>query len=418
MDGGETAKSETLSAAPAGLRKAELVAMIAGLMTLNAMAIDIMLPALSQIAAATGLTSTEGVIDNRQQLIIFAYVLGFGAPQLIWGPLTDRFGRRAPLFAGLIGYIIVSLACVLIHDFSILLVARFLQGVCSSGARIVASAVVRDTFAGRAMASFMSLVMTMFMIVPIIAPTMGQLILTFAPWEGIFLWLAIWGAIMLAWTWFRLPETLPVPARRPLNVRSVFGAYFSVLRTPVSLGYMCASGIVFGALFAFIASSEQVFRQVFGLGDTFVYWFAGIAGVMAIANFTNSRLVEKIGMRRISHTALIIFTVISGGLPITTMLTGDNFALFFPLFPIGFGCFGLMGSNFSALAMEPLGKIAGTASAAYGFATTLASAFIGAYIGSHFDGTTVPLMAGFACLGISALTVVLITEKGRLFSTH
>ncbi|MEQ9504749.1 MAG: multidrug effflux MFS transporter [Hyphomonas sp.] len=407
-----------MTAVPAGLRKTELVAMIAGLMTLNAMAIDIMLPALSQIAAATGLTTTEGAIDNRQQLIIFAYVLGFGAPQLIWGPVTDRFGRRAPLFVGLIGYIIVSLAVVLIHDFSILLVARFLQGLCSSGARIVASAVVRDTFAGRAMASFMSLVMTIFMIVPIIAPSIGQLILTFAPWEGIFIWLAIWGAIMLAWTWLRLPETLPAAARRPLNMRSVFGAYLSVLRTPVSLGYMCASGIVFGALFAFIASSEQVFRQVFGMGDTFAYWFAGIAGVMAIANFTNSRLVEKVGMRRISHLALIVFTLISGGLAITTMQMGENFVLFFPLFAIGFGCFGLMGSNFSALAMEPLGKIAGTASAAYGFATTLASAFIGAYIGSHFDGTTVPLMTGFACLGIAALVVVLITEKGKLFSTR
>ncbi len=418
MDGGETDKSETLFAAPTGLRKTELIAMIAGLMTLNAMAIDIMLPALSQIAAATGLTTTEGTIDNRQQLIIFAYVLGFGAPQLIWGPLTDRFGRRAPLFFGLAGYILVSLLVVLIHDFTLLLVARFFQGVCSSGARIVASAVVRDTFAGRAMASFMSLVMTIFMIIPIIAPSLGQLILTFAPWEGIFVCLALWGIIMLVWTWFRLPETLPVTARRPLNLRSASDAYLSVLKTPVSLGYMCASGIVFGALFAFIASSEQVFRQVFGLGDTFAYWFAGIAGVMAIANFTNSRLVEKIGMRRISHMALIVFTTLSGGLAIATWLIGENFGLFFPVFAIAFGCFGLMGSNFSALAMEPLGKIAGTASAAYGFATTLASAFIGAFIGSQFDGTTVPLMTGFAFLGISALVIVLITEKGCLFSTR
>lgn len=155
------ADSESTPAAltlPKGLRKAELVGMVAGLMTLNAMAIDIMLPALSQIAAATGLTTEGGAVDNRQQLIIFAYVLGFGAPQLVWGPITDRFGRRAPLFIGLVGYILVSLVCVLIHDFWLLLAARFLQGIFSSGARIVASAVVRDLFAGRAMASFMSLV--------------------------------------------------------------------------------------------------------------------------------------------------------------------------------------------------------------------------------------------------------------------
>ncbi|MDP1556617.1 MAG: multidrug effflux MFS transporter [Hyphomonas sp.] len=414
----DSEKSPARLAPPTGLRKAELVAIVAGLMTLNAMAIDIMLPALSQIAEATGLTAAGAATDNRQQLIIFAYVLGFGAPQLVWGPVTDRFGRRAPLFIGLIGYILVSLVCVLIHDFWALLGARFLQGVFASGARIVAAAVVRDLFAGRAMASFMSLVMTIFMIVPIIAPSLGQVILMFAPWEAIFIWLAIWGGIMLAWTWFRLLETLPVPARRPLNFASAFGAYQSVLRTPVSFGYMCASGIVFGALFAFIASSEQVFREVFGKGDTFAYWFAGVAGVMAIANFTNSRLVERVGMRRISHLALIVFTAISAGLAISTMLFGENFVIFFPLFALAFGCFGLMGSNFSALAMEPLGKIAGTASAAYGFATTLASAFIGAFIGSQFDGSTVPLMLGFAALGMTSLVVVLITEKGRLFSSR
>jgi MFS transporter, DHA1 family, multidrug resistance protein len=406
------------AAPPTGLRKVELVAIIAGLMTLNAMAIDIMLPALSQIAAATGLTEPGGPTDNRQQLIIFAYVLGFGAPQLVWGPVTDRFGRRAPLFFGLAGYIAVSLLCVMIHDFWLLLGARFLQGVFSSGARIVASAVVRDTFAGRAMASFMSLVMTIFMIVPIIAPSLGQAILLVAPWEGIFIWLAIWGSLMLLWTWLRLPETLPVPARRPLNLASAFSAYLSVLRTRASLGYMCASGIVFGALFAFIASSEQVFRQVFGKGETFTLWFAGVAGVMAIANFTNSRLVERLGMRRISHAALLLFTTLSATLALSTLAFGENFALFFPIFAIAFGCFGLMGSNFSALAMEPLGKIAGTASAAYGFATTLASALIGAYIGQQFDGSTVPLMSGFACLGVSALVIVLITEKGQLFSTR
>ncbi|WP_291060801.1 multidrug effflux MFS transporter [Hyphomonas sp.] len=416
------ADSESLRAPPlappAGLRKVELVAMIAGLMTLNAMAIDVMLPALSQIAAATGLTAEGGPTDNRQQLIIFAYVLGFGAPQLVWGPVTDRFGRRAPLFIGLAGYIAVSLLCVIVSDFWALLAARFLQGIFSSGARIVATAVVRDTFAGRAMASFMSLVMSIFMIVPIIAPSLGQAILLFAPWEGIFIWLAIWGSVMLAWTWLRLPETLPAAARRPLNFASAFGAYLSVLRSQVSFGYMCASGIVFGALFAFIASSEQVFRQVFGKGDTFALWFAGIAGVMAAANFMNSRLVVKIGMRRISHTALIVFTVLSATLALSTLLFGENFAVFFPLFAIAFGCFGLMGSNFSALAMEPLGKIAGTASAAYGFATTLASAVTGAFIGSLFNGSTVPLMSGFACLGAGALVVVVITEKGRLFSTR
>lgn len=390
--------------------------MVAGLMTLNAMAIDIMLPALSQIAAATGLSPEGG--DNRQQLIIFAYVLGFGAPQLIWGPVTDRFGRRAPLFFGLAGYIAMSLVCVLMHDFWALLAARFLQGVFSSGARTVASAVVRDIFSGRAMASFMSLVMTIFMIVPILAPALGQLILAFAPWEAIFVWLALWGAAMFAWTWARLPETLPPQARRPFDANSVASAYLAVVRTPVSLGYMTASGFIFGAMFAFIASSEQVFRQVFGKGDSFALWFALVAGMLALANFTNSRLVEKIGMRRISHTALLVFTLLSATLALLSVFAGENFALFMPLFAIAFGCFGMMGANFSALALEPLGRIAGTASAAYGFASTLLSSLLGLVIGASFNGTTAPLMAGFALLGAVTLVIVLITEKGRLFSAR
>jgi len=405
-----------LHAPPTGLRRAELVGMVAGLMTLNAMAIDIMLPALSQIAEATGLSAEGG--DNRQQLIIFAYVLGFGAPQLIWGPVTDRFGRRTPLFIGLAGYIAMSLLCVFMHDFWGLLAARFLQGVFSSGARTVGSAVVRDIFAGRAMASFMSLVMTIFMIVPIIAPALGQLILTFAPWEAIFVWLAIWGALMFAWTWARLPETLPPSARMPIDLVSVSRAYLAVVRTPISLGYMAASGFIFGAMFAFIASSEQVFRQVFNKGDSFALWFALIAGMLAVANFTNSRLVEKIGMRRISHTALLVFTAISAGLALFSAFAGENFVLFMPLFAIAFGCFGMMGANFSALALEPLGRIAGTASAAYGFASTLLSSLLGLAIGASFNGTTAPLMAGFALLGAASLVIVLITEKGRLFSSR
>lgn len=418
MDGREAGKAGGLHAPPpTGMRKVEFVAIVAGLMALNAIAIDIMLPALSEIARATGLTA-EGGDQNRQQLIIFAYVLGFGAPQLIWGPITDRFGRRAPLFIGLIGYALTALLCVFAHDFWALLAARFLQGVFASGARTVAAAVVRDLFAGRAMASFMSLVMTVFMIVPIIAPAIGQLILYVAPWEGIFIVLAVWGAAMLVWTWFRLPESLPRQARRSLEIGSVLAAYLQVIRTRVSFGYMLASGLVFGSLFAFIASSEQVFRDVFDQGDNFAYWFAGIAAALAVSNFANSRLVEKVGMRRISHIALFTFILSSLVLTLTTLVWGENLAVFFPLFAIGFACFGMMGSNFSALAMEPLGRIAGTASAAYGFATTMISSIIGMIIGSQFDGTTVPLTLGFATLGGASLIVILVTEKGRLFSRN
>ncbi|MEZ5997244.1 MAG: multidrug effflux MFS transporter [Hyphomonas sp.] len=398
--------------------RSEMVVMIAGLMALNALAIDIMLPALNQIAHAVGLTADGVESDNRQQLIIFAYVLGFGAPQILWGPITDRFGRRMPLFVSLSGYIVTAILCITIREFHMLLAARFVQGVFSSGARLVATSVVRDLFAGRQMARFMSLVMTIFMIIPIIAPAVGQTVLFFGPWEWIFGALVIFGIVMLGWAWARLPETLPPEARRPLNLVNALSSYGEVIRTPVTFGYMCASGIVFGALFSFIASSEQIFREVFNRHSDFALWFAGVAVMMAVANFTNSRLVEKLGMRRISHAALIVFTLLSATSALLTVLLGESLARFYPMFILTFACFGLMGSNFSALAMEPLGKIAGTASAAYGFATTTVASLIGMAIGTQFNGTTIPLMLGFVCLGVSSLAVILITEKGRLFSSR
>ncbi len=398
--------------------RSELVVMIAGLMALNAFGIDIMLPALNEIAHAVGLTAAGMESDNRQQMIIFSYVLGFGAPQIVWGPISDRFGRRGPLFVAITGYIVTAFACVVMRDFQALLIMRFLQGVFASGGRLVAVSVVRDLFAGRQMARFMSLVMTIFMVVPILAPGLGQIILFVAPWEATFLVLALFGIIMLVWTWLRLPETLPEPARQPLNARQVFRAYGQIVKSRVTFGYMCASGIIFGALFSFIASSEQIFREVFDQKETFALWFAGIAGTLACANFLNSRIVEKVGMRRISQTALFTFTIVSGLLSALSYFLGESLYMFFPLFALCFGCFGLMGSNFSALAMEPLGSIAGTASAAYGFATTTVSSLIGMAISSQYNGSTIPITLGFMCLGLTSLVIILITEQGKLFSSR
>lgn len=398
--------------------RTEMVVMVAALMALNALAIDIMLPALGEIASATGLTGASPEDANRQQLIIFAYILGFGAPQLFWGPISDRFGRRMPLSIGLIGYALTAVLCAALRDFHALLAARFLQGVFASGARLVAVSVVRDLYAGRRMAGFMSLVMTIFMIVPMIAPAMGQVVLFIAPWQWIFGVLALFGLALLVWTWFRLPETLPEDARKPLNLASAFGNYLEVGRSRVTFGYMCASGIIFGALFSFIGSSEQVFRGVFGQEETFAFWFAGIAAALAGANFFNSRFVERVGMRRLSHGAMVVFILMSSALALRTWLFGESLYWFFPMFTLTFACFGMMGANFSALAMEPLGKIAGTASAAYGFATTTVSSLLGMVIGSYYNGTTLPLMLGFVALGVGSLIVVLITEKGKLFSSR
>lgn len=391
----------------------EFVVIIAGLMALNALAIDVMLPALDDIAAELGVASA-----NDQQLVIYAYIAGFGVPQLVWGPLTDRFGRRPIIFMALGGYALAGIACMFAPSFAVLLATRFCQGVFASACRVVAVSIVRDIFVGRGMARIMSLVMTIFMIVPILAPSIGQLILFLAPWEWTFGVLTLFALALLGWTFARLPETLPPEARRPINPAATAEAYLAVFRTPVTIGYIAASGVIFGALFAFIGSSEQIMTEVFETGETFVLWFALVAMVLAGANFLNSRLVEAVGMRRMSQTALLGFIGLTSLLITLMSVVGQQFALFIPLFALIFGCFGMIGSNFNALAMEPQGRIAGTASAAQGFSTTTVSSFIGWMIGRQYDGTIYPLLTGFLILGATCLAIVLIVERGRLFSAR
>lgn len=391
----------------------ELVVLVAALMSLNALAIDIMLPALSNISEFYDLQR-----DNDQQLVIFAYIAGFGAPQLIFGPVSDRYGRKGLLSICLVGYAIAALACIMTSSFMTLLIARFIQGIFASGVRVIAVSIVRDLLAGRAMARIMSLVMTVFMVVPILAPTIGAGVMLFAPWQWTFGLLSVAAILNLIWIQLRLPETLPAEDRQPLNMQQTGRAYWQVLRTRITFGYMCASGVIFGALFAFVAASEQIFTDVFQQHDTFALWFAGVAASLAAANFLNSRIVEKYGMRRISHTVLFLFIALAVINVITLYTVGEKLWLFYPLFCLTFGCFGMLGANFTALAMEPQGKIAGTASAAYGFASTTVSSFIGYLVAGQFDGTIAPFMWGFVALGVSSLTIIVITERFKLFQTR
>jgi len=394
----------------AGVGMLELVAMVASLMALNALAIDVMLPALGAVAGDLGVAN-----PNDRQLVVVVYILGFGFPQLVFGPLSDRFGRRRVIFASLTGYTAAALGCALVSSFELLLLMRFVQGVFAAGCRVVAIAIVRDVYQGRAMARIMSLVMTVFMVVPIAAPMIGQAILFVAPWRWCFAVLGIAGVLLFTWTGTRLGETLAPEERGSLSIRSAFRAYLAVAKHPVSRGYTLASGLIFGALFAFISSSEQVFREVFDTGESFPLYFAVVAGTMSVASFSNSRLVERVGMRRMGHFAILAFTTVGAVLLAVTEMHGEDLRYFLPLFSLAFMFFGMIGANFNALAMEPLGKIAGTGSAAYGFVTTTFSGIVGGAIGRAFDGTTIPLMRGFVALGILSTLVVLITERGKLF---
>jgi DHA1 family bicyclomycin/chloramphenicol resistance-like MFS transporter len=374
----------------------ELVVMVAGLMALNALAIDIMLPALSDISAHYNLQR-----ENDQQLVIFAYVAGFGFPQLVFGPISDRYGRKGLLAICLIGYAVAGIACLMTSSFWVLLLTRFIQGVFASGVRVIASSIIRDLMAGRAMARVMSLVMTVFMVVPILAPTIGAGVMLIGPWQWTFGVLVIAALGMLIWTQIRLPETLPPENRQPLNLRQTAKSYGEVLKSRVTFGYMAASGVIFGALFSFVAASEQIFSDVFGMEESFALWFAGVAACLAAANFANSKIVERIGMRRISHTVMILFLALSALNLIIMLTVGEKLWLFYPLFCLTFACFGMMGANFSALALEPLGKIAGTASAAYGFSTSVVAALLVTSWPASLTAQSRPSLSGMSPLASS-----------------
>lgn len=384
---------------------------MAAIFGLQAMGIDVMLPALEIIGDHYAIDN-----PNDQQLVIFAFILGFGFPQLLFGPIADRFGRKILLQLSLVGYFITGFACMVAPSFESLLALRLMQGICCAGTRVSAGAIIRDLSKGRSMASILSLVYTVFMIVPIIAPAIGTAIMAVADWRWVFGVLGVFSAIIFTWTQFRLPMTLDDNDRRPFSADQIFGAFKSVVSHRITAGYMIASGIIFGCLFAFIGASEQVFDEVFGRGDKFYLYFAGIAGLLAVMTYSNSRVVGRFGMRRISHCVVLVFIFLSVINLLYMQFVGQNFWVFYILFVLTFGCFGMMGANFSSLALEYMGNIAGTANAVYGFVTMTMSSFLGFMVARSFDGTVRPLLIAYVLLGVSSLIVILITERGKLFS--
>jgi MFS transporter, DHA1 family, multidrug resistance protein len=390
----------------------ELVAMVAALSALNALSIDIMLPALPLMGADFGLTT-----DNDRQLIVIAYVALFGTSQLVYGPLADAFGRRSVLIYALGIYVLGSVLCVVAPSFELFLAARLMQGVGAAATRVISVAVVRDLTEGRRMAQIMSMAMTAFMIVPIIAPGIGQLILFVAPWRWIFGVLLIYSLVVLAWTLIRLPETLRPENRTPFNPKAIAAAYASVLRERQTVGYMIATTFITGCLFGYITSSEQLFVDVYDLGPAFPLAFASIAIAISCGTFLNSRLVVRHGMRRLSHTTIIGLTVTATTLVVLAQFGFASFWVFTGLLGLTFAMFGLTASNFNALAMEPVGRVAGSASALYGAVTATGGSIVGALIGRAFNGTIMPFAIGLAVTGVLTLLAVLWTERGKLFGT-
>lgn len=395
------------------MRFPEFVAIVAAIMALNPMAMDLMLPALPDVGATFGISSA-----NHLQLVLSVFMTGFGLGQFVIGPLSDRFGRRPILIGGMVLYTLASVLAVSARSFEMLLVARALQGVGTSATRVIATSIVRDCYSGRRMASVMSLAMMIFISVPVLAPSLGQVIMLTSQWRGIFVVLMVYGVLALVWSTVRLPETLPPSARKSLAIRDVLDNFKHTLTNRQTLGYALAAGCVQGTLFGYVFSSQQIFTGIYSLGHYFPLAFAAVAIGVAVAGFLNSRIVGKYGMRVISHAALLGQLASAIVMLAAADLATVPLALFMVLSVVNLFTFGLMFSNFTALAMEPQGHIAGTASSLFGSLTTLIGIVIGSLIGQFYNDTVVPLATGAFLSAVTALVIVMVAERGRLFVPH
>ena len=382
-------------------------------MGVNALGVDLMLPALPQIGTELGAPS-----DNARQWVVTAYVFGFGLGQLVYGPLADRYGRRPVILLSLIGFVGASLFAAAAATFTALIAARVLQGLMSASSRVLAVAIVRDSYSGRTMARITSLAQMIFFLVPVLAPTIGQGLLAVGPWRFIFYVLGGFAAFVLAWAAFRLPETLAPADRRPISIQSLGEAYRLTLTNRYSLGYALAAALTFGGIIAFVSSSQQVFAETFDAGGQFGLLFGICAFFMGSASFMNSRLVERLGTRAISQAglvALIILSILHVGIDLAELETLWTYVAFQAL---SMTCIGLCGSNFGAMAMQPVGHIAGTASSIQGFITGVGAVLVASAIGQAYDGTTLPLAIGYLGIGLAALVIVYVVEEGKLFQAR
>jgi len=389
----------------------EMTVMLAGLMALNAFAIDAMVPALPNIGQ-----SLHVVEENSRQLVVVAYFVGFASSQLLWGPLADRFGRKPVLGAGILLYGIFALLCAFAGSFPLLIAGRVAMGASAAVTRVLVVAMVRDLFEAEAMARVMSLVFMVFMLVPVLAPNIGQLILLVASWRAIFFVLAGYALVMLVWSSWRLPETLHPEYRRSLDPRAMFAAVRETVSEPQSRGYTLATTIIFSALIAYISSIQQIVFDAFGEGRFIGLVFAAIAAPMALASWTNSRVVERFGLRRVGHSGAAALIVITG-LHAAIALTGhENLIVFVVLQSLAMASFAFCSSNLNTLAMEHMAHIAGTASSVQGVIGTLGAAIIGFTIGQSFNGTPTPFLVGTAICAALGFLVIILTEPKRLFA--
>lgn len=407
-------RSGTTESAAPGF--AEFVALIALMMGMTAFSIDNLLPAFGPIRAHYQLEN-----PNDLQLLITAYMIGFGLMQIVFGTVSDVTGRKKALMVGLAIYAFGCVLAMVAETYPLLLAARVIQGLGAAAARVLSVAIVRDRYEGREMAQVMSFAMMVFLIIPVVAPSFGSGVMLFAEWHMIFGAMLLLCVILAIWFGVRMPETLHPQYRVAFSLHAIAAGMKRALTHRRTLLYTTAMGLMLGCLMAYVAASQQIFEDgVYHLGKLFPLAFAVIAAVMGVASFINAKLVRSVGMRRLSHFGVCGFTLTG----LALVISGYAFdgappvVLFCVLLSLAQALFAITVPNFNSIAMEPMGAVAGTASSFIGFYTTLVGAILGLIVGRAFDGTILPLGFGYFILGALAVLLVLVAENGRLFSAQ
>ena len=385
----------------------EFIVLIALIISLVALSIDAMLPALPLIAADLGVTRI-----NDSQYVISVFFAGMALGQMFFGPLSDSVGRRPAIISGFALFAAGCLLSIFAVNFEQMLLGRLLQGIGASGPRIVSIALVRDQFKGREMARIMSFVMTVFILVPVFAPALGQLVLLLADWRFIYVMFLVLVMVVVTWFWLRQPETLAPSQRVTFCFAQLLLDIAAISRIRASLGYTLTMGFVFGGFIGYLSSAQQIFQVQYQLDESFPIYFGILASAIGCASLLNASLVMRFGMRRLSRYALLGMCLLSVPFWILSALQEGHpalYALMAYLLPLFF-CFGILFGNLNALAMEPLGHVAGLGAALIGSISTLMSVVFGVFIANAYDQTVLPLVAGFTLLGVLGLLTMQWTD--------
>lgn len=396
-------KDKTLNKTPQAPPLAEFIVLMALMISLVALSTDAMIPALPQIGGELGVLKA-----NNNQLVLSAFFLGMTLGQMFFGPLSDSVGRKPAIYAGLVLFMAGSLLSALASDFPMMLAGRVLQGIGAAGPRTVTVALIRDQYEGRAMARIMSFVMAVFILVPVLAPALGQGILFIASWRWIFVLFLVLATIIFVWFAGRQPETLAPDRRSAFSLRRIGRAIVEVCKNRIAFSYAVAAGFIFAAMIGYLSSAQQIFQDTYGTGTLFPVFFAVLALAIGAASISNARLVMRFGMPYLTSRALIALSGLSAGFfVLAAVLSGEPPLWAFMIYGLAaFFCLGILFGNLTAMAMEPLGHIAGVGAAVVSTLTGLISFLLGTAVGQSYDGTVLPLVGSFAVLAALSLIFV------------